>query len=152
MSRNIQASKGPSLVIESEADPTIFDDEPLELEDAPEDDAPGGADGTEDVHDGAGADVPDADKPSKDAGDENGSSFLHTVGAIFWNYAQGHPHTVIYGIVGLVLALMVLIVGFWPTFLIALFVGIGVVIGQVVDGDGVIVQLIERFFGGGEEQ
>lgn len=50
-------------------------------------------------------------------------------------YVEHHGHAVLYGIVGFVVAALILIVGFWPTVLLALFAAIGVAIGQYRDGD-----------------
>ena len=50
-------------------------------------------------------------------------------------YVEHHEHAVLYGIVGFVVAALILIVGFWPTVLLALFAAIGVAIGQYRDGD-----------------
>ena len=44
-------------------------------------------------------------------------------------YLEKHSHTVLYGIVGFVAAALILIVGFWPTALLAVFAAVGVVIG-----------------------
>ena len=50
-------------------------------------------------------------------------------------YLEKHSHTVLYGIVGFVAAALILIVGFWPTVLLAVFAAVGVVIGRYRDGD-----------------
>ena len=42
-------------------------------------------------------------------------------------YLEKHSHTVLYGIVGFVAAALILIVGFWPTVLLAVFAAVGVV-------------------------
>lgn len=48
---------------------------------------------------------------------------------------EQHGHAVLYGIVGFVAAALILIVGFWPTVLLALFAAIGAAIGMYRDGD-----------------
>lgn len=48
---------------------------------------------------------------------------------------EQHGHAVLYGIVGFVAAALILIVGFWPTVLLALFATIGAAIGMYRDGD-----------------
>ena len=152
MSKNGAKTKGPSLVIESEADPTIFDDEPLELgveEEVFETEAGAAVPSERPAMDQA-PEEPTGDR-STDGSNAAESTFAKKLGAIMWDYAQGHPHTVIYGLVGFVLALMVLIIGFWQTLVIALFVGVGVVIGQIVDGDGVLARLFERLFSNNEQ-
>ena len=56
---------------------------------------------------------------------------------------------VLYGIIGFVAAALILIVGFWPTVLLAVFAAIGVVIGKYRDGDRKtrqqMKQVLERF-------
>lgn len=158
MSKNGATTKGPNLVIESEADPTIFDDEPLTLDfdDGPKEDVPASEEVVASEDDERSSSDEDAiesasSEASKDGAGKAATGFVHKLGVIFWKYAQGHPHTVLYGITGLVLALLVLIIGFWRTFVIALFVGLGMAVGQIVDGDGVIARLFERFFSSREE-
>ena len=50
-------------------------------------------------------------------------------------YVEGHSHTVLYGIVGFVIAALILLAGFWPTVLLVLFAAVGVAIGRYRDGD-----------------
>ena len=50
-------------------------------------------------------------------------------------YVEGHSHTVLYGIVGCVIAALILLAGFWPTVLLVLFAAVGVAIGRYRDGD-----------------
>ena len=47
----------------------------------------------------------------------------------FSPHVENHSHAVLYGIIGFVAAALILIVGFWPTVLLAVFAAIGVVIG-----------------------
>lgn len=65
-----------------------------------------------------------------------------------WSYANAHPHTVLYGLIGFVLAVLILVIGLWDTIVIAVFVIVGAVIGQMVDGDNAIVNFFSRLFGG----
>ena len=64
-------------------------------------------------------------------------------------YVEHHSHAVLYGIIGFVAAALILIVGFWPTVLLAVFAAIGVVIGKYRDGDRKtrqqMKQVLERF-------
>ena len=53
----------------------------------------------------------------------------------FAPYVENHSHAVLYGIIGFVAAALILLVGFWPTVLLALFAAIGVLIGKYRDGD-----------------
>ncbi|OUO92565.1 hypothetical protein B5F40_01205 [Gordonibacter sp. An230] len=48
---------------------------------------------------------------------------------------ENHGHAVLYGTIGFVAAALILIVGFWPTVLLALFAAVGVAIGMYRDGD-----------------
>lgn len=66
----------------------------------------------------------------------------------FERYAGSHKNTVLCGFIGLVAALLVLFLGFWDALVIALFVLIGVIIGQALDGDNGIVNFFRRHFGG----
>ncbi len=66
----------------------------------------------------------------------------------FTRYAMAHRNTVAGGFLGLVMALLIIFLGFWNTLLIALFVLIGVIIGQALDGDNGIVNFFRRYFGG----
>lgn len=50
-------------------------------------------------------------------------------------YVRKHPHAVLYGFVGFVVAALILIIGFWPTFLLVLGVTLGILIGRYRDGD-----------------
>ena len=67
----------------------------------------------------------------------------------FSPYVENHSHAVLYGIIGFVAAALILIVGFWPTVLLAVFAAIGVVIGKYRDGDRKtrqqMKQVLERF-------
>ena len=71
------------------------------------------------------------------------------LGRTAWAYANAHPHATLYGIIGFVAAALILIVGFWPTVLLAVFAAIGVVIGKYRDGDRKtrqqMKQVLERF-------
>ena len=73
--------------------------------------------------------------------------FVKGLGSTAWSYARSHPFTVAYGTVGLVLALLILIIGLWDTIVIAVFVMVGAMIGQIRDGDNGIVNFFRRLFG-----
>lgn len=64
-------------------------------------------------------------------------------------YVEHHSHAVLYGIIGFIAAALILIVGFWPTVLLAVFAAIGVIIGKYRDGDRKtrqqMKQVLERF-------
>ena len=68
-------------------------------------------------------------------------------GAAIWSYAVRHPNTTLGAVAGFILAVLVLTLGLWDT-LIAFFVLIGAVIGQIRDGENGIVNFFGRLFSG----
>lgn len=74
--------------------------------------------------------------------------FFTGAGRRAWGYADAHPHTVLYGCIGLVLSVLILWLGLWDTIVIAVFVGVGAAMGQLRDGDGGIYRFFNRLFGG----
>lgn len=74
--------------------------------------------------------------------------FLEGLGRAAWAYANAHPHATLYGIIGFVLAVLILVIGLWDTIVIAVFVFVGTVIGQMVDGDNAAVNFIRRVLDG----
>lgn len=68
--------------------------------------------------------------------------FVRGLGAAAWKFAQRHPYTVAYGVVGLVLAVLILTIGLWATVVIAVFVLVGALIGQIRDGDNSLVNFL----------
>lgn len=73
--------------------------------------------------------------------------FIEGVGRRAWAYADAHPHTVLYGAVGLLLAVLILALGLWHTIVIAIFVGVGATLGQMRDDEGGIHDFFSRIFG-----
>mgnify|MGYP000060989976 FL=1 len=69
-------------------------------------------------------------------------------GAAIWSYAVRHPNTTLGAVAGFVLAVLVLTLGLWDTLVIAFFVLIGAVIGQIRDGENGIVNFFGRMFSG----
>ena len=65
---------------------------------------------------------------------------------LMWRYARSHPHKVLYGFIGFVLAALILILGLWNTIVIAVFVFVGATLGQVRDGDNAIVNFFGKLF------
>ena len=55
-----------------------------------------------------------------------------------------HGHALPYGIIGLVVAALILIIGFWPTLLLAAFAAVGGAIGAYRDGDLTIRAQLKR--------
>lgn len=60
-------------------------------------------------------------------------------------YVENHSHAVLYGIIGFVAAALILIAGFWPTVLLAVFAAIGVVVGKYRDGDRATRERMRHF-------
>lgn len=69
-------------------------------------------------------------------------------GAAIWSYAVRHPNTTLGALAGFILAVLVLTLGLWDTLVIAFFVLIGAVIGQIRDGENGIVNFFGRLFSG----
>ncbi len=62
-----------------------------------------------------------------------------------WNtYYGSNSHTVAYAIVGFIVALALLCIGFWRTLLFAIFIVAGVAYGQYRDGNPRIVNFFKR--------
>lgn len=73
---------------------------------------------------------------------------LKGMGATAWRYAVKHPGTAKGALAGFILAVLILTVGLWDTIVIAVFVLVGALIGQMRDGDNGIVNFFNRLFGG----
>lgn len=73
---------------------------------------------------------------------------IRGTGAAVWRYAVRHPNTALGAVAGFVLAVLVLTLGLWDTIVIAFFVLIGAVIGQIRDGENGIVNFFSRLFSG----
>ena len=70
--------------------------------------------------------------------------FIQGLGASAWAYAEDHPFTVGYAFVGLVLAVLILTIGLWSTIVIAVFVLVGALLGQIRDNG--LVNFFGRLF------
>lgn len=102
-------------------------------------------------HAEAGAEQADASgRAHADAGRFQDATwgFIEGIGHAAWSYADAHPHTVLYGAIGLILAVLILVVGLWHTIVIAIFVGVGAALGQMRDGEGGLYSLFTKLFGG----
>lgn len=62
----------------------------------------------------------------------------------------GHGNTVLFGILGLVLALLIFKIGFWRSLVITVLVIGGVAFGQQLDGDPKILRFLRDLLGRGE--
>jgi uncharacterized membrane protein len=98
----------------------------------------------------AGAPASQAANGSEPVDDEidfhEAAGFIRGLGMLMWRYARSHPHTVLYGFIGFVLAALILILGLWNTIVIAVFVFVGAILGQVRDGDNAIVNFFGKLF------
>lgn len=91
------------------------------------------------ARDAAGARIPGSVRVMRDV--------LGVTDEHFERYAGSHKNTVLFGLAGFVLALLIIFLGFWETLVIAIFVLVGVIIGQALDGDNGIVNFFRRYFG-----
>lgn len=57
----------------------------------------------------------------------------------------GKEKVVLGGLAGALIAILIFIVGIWRALLIALFVVIGVAVGQYLDGDPKILRAVHKF-------
>lgn len=80
--------------------------------------------------------------------DADAIGFIKGLGAAVWSYADSHHYTVLYGVIGFVLAVLILTIGLWATIVIAVFAGVGAALGQIRDGDNGIVNFFRRLFSG----
>ena len=70
----------------------------------------------------------------------NGSIFN-----ILQSWAQHNIHTLVYTLIGLLGGIGILTLGFWKTFLIALCLSIGYLLGSVQDGNPHLMQKLKSF-------
>ncbi len=73
-----------------------------------------------------------APSPADDSGKRASSAFDGIVKKV-QPYLDKHGHAVVYGIVGIVAAILILTIGFWPVLLLAVFAAIGIAIGKFRD-------------------
>ena len=59
----------------------------------------------------------------------------------------GHEHAILGGLAGLAIAFLMFTIGFWKTLFITLLVAVGVAIGQLIDGDPKIINVLRRLIG-----
>ena len=95
----------------------------------------------------AASQMPDGSTPADDEIDfHEAAGFIRGLGMLMWRYARSHPHTVLYGFIGFVLAALIMIIGLWNTIVLAVFVFEGATLGQVRDGDNAIVNFFGKLF------
>lgn len=75
------------------------------------------------------------DQPSKDSTEEDSEKWFPRMKNAWFNYYHTHRNQVICSLIGLLIAVGFLTIGFWPTLLIAVFISIGVFYGRYKDGD-----------------
>lgn len=68
--------------------------------------------------------------------------------AWFNGIAPGYGNTIFFGLMGLIIAVVILSVGFFPALLIAFLVLCGVAFGQWLDGRPTVFDGIKQFFRG----
>lgn len=66
--------------------------------------------------------------------------------SMFDGVAPGHSNTIIFGIIGVIAALLLFSVGFWRMIVLVLFILVGVAIGESLDGDPRIINMVKGFF------
>lgn len=59
-------------------------------------------------------------------------------------FLKKHGHALAYGLLGFLIALLILTIGFWPTLLLSVFAAIGVIIGTYQDGSVHLRRLLAR--------
>jgi len=56
-----------------------------------------------------------------------------------------HKGAFIGGLIGLIIALLILIIGFWKALVVLLLIGLGVIIGMAIDGNTTIRNSMNKF-------
>jgi uncharacterized membrane protein len=59
---------------------------------------------------------------------------------------SGHEHAFLGGVIGLVIAVLIFIVGIAKTLAITVFVVAGIAVGQLLDGDPKIINALRALF------
>lgn len=151
MSDKNQTPKAPKAIVEQFE--TVVDEAPrVEESSAPGEFAPGeNSSGRAQAEAGssrAGAGTSNSTHGPSHGFQRTTIGFFESLGRVAWAYADAHPHATLYGIIGFVVAVLILVIGLWDTLVIAVFVFVGTVIGQMVDGDNAAVNFIRRFIDG----
>lgn len=87
---------------------------------------------------------PQAAAPSRQTVGETLAEARSNVAGALTKLDPKHPHAVYFGLLGLLLALLIFWIGFFPTLLIVLLVVAGVALGQLYDGDPKIINALKR--------
>ena len=56
-----------------------------------------------------------------------------------------HKGAFLGGLVGLIIALLVLIIGLWKALVVLILVGIGIILGMSIDGNNMIKDSMDKF-------
>ena len=73
-------------------------------------------------------------------------SFFQKIQEQFKKYVVGHPGAIIGGFLGLLFAIFLFTFGLFKMLVVALFVLVGVAIGQIFDGKATILAKIRSLF------
>ncbi len=86
---------------------------------------------------------PTSKKPTADDATKSTPSTFDGIIKKVQPYLDKHGHAVVYGIVGIIAAILILTIGFWPVLLLAIFAAIGIAIGKFRDS-GISMQSAAR--------
>ena len=59
----------------------------------------------------------------------------------------GHEHAVFGAFLGLLVAVLIFVIGFWQALFVTICIVVGFAIGQYVDGDPTVANAVRKFFG-----
>lgn len=79
--------------------------------------------------------LPAANDSKADKGKESREDSTPYIERAWITYYRDHRNQVVCATIGLLVAAGFLIIGFWPTLLLAVFISIGVLYGRYKDGD-----------------
>lgn len=94
--------------------------------------------GTEELHE----EIPETKVVEAEAEESLGAEavgFIKGFGMAAWKWASKHPNTAGGAVAGFILAVLILTIGLWSTIILAVFVFVGALVGQIRDGDNSLV-------------
>lgn len=97
----------------------------------------------------AQAEEPSPAAEPQEATEAQAASPLKGLSAWLAKTFPGNEHAAMGGVLGLIVAIAFFVAGFWKTLFVMLLVVAGVALGQFLDGDPKIVNLIRRLFSEG---
>lgn len=81
-----------------------------------------------------------AEEPAEEPGlGAEAVGFIKGFGMAAWKWASKHPNTAGGAVAGFVTAALILLIGLWNTIILAAFVLVGALMGQIRDGDNSLV-------------